>query len=678
MHFDALTLACVTRELQRTICPGRVQQILLVDDHSVGLEIYAHHVRRQLLLSAAPEAPRVHLVTHKLRRGVERETPLLLLLRKYVRDAVLVAVEQPDPVERVLKLHFEHKEHGATVLVAELLGRQGNLLLLASAGRILDCLTRSTEAGGGSRTLLPRHTYVPPQPQTRRHAAGADNDENSAASSRPSPLAPRPSSIKLSPLDDGSADYATRLAAVIAQPGRLWKVLVDGVAGISPTAAREVAWRAAGHADAPSETASVAAVAEALQSLWAAVRTDEWTPGWFREGADVVGFAAYTVHFRGSFEPAASISDVLERWYAHGGQQPGPRNEGAPPHPDGIIGASGEWRVATVDSAVFDVIGAAGMRSEPVQVDAYAAQRGQMRSLLKRARQQGQRRLAALAGDEPAPGEPERTRVAAEWLLALHSQIVPGQETLDVDLDGETLQIRLDARVTPVEQAQQLFKRAAKLERAAAFVPQRREKLLQDMEFLRQLDLDLERATNQPEIAAVGEELRAAGLSSDKRTARPAQRVSQDTGGPLRFRSRQGMEILVGRNARQNELVTFKLSHPDDLWLHVRNAPGAHVVVRTAGQSPAPDTVQAAAQLAAYHSAARGERAAAVTVTRRRWVSRAPGGRTGQVVIRQEEEVQIVAGEMPDSAVRCGCFETRSFRRLEIPVSDRAKIRSLR
>ena len=186
MQFDALAAACMRAELQAALCPGRIQTALLVDDNSLGLEVYAHGARRQLLLCAAPNTPRTHLVEHKLRRGVEGETPLLLLVRKYLRDAALLAVTQPDPYERVLRFHCEHKEHGASTLVLELIGRQANLLLLRNdkhgEGRIFECLHRHAPAqdGGGTagrqrtaagpplpavRQLLPGRPYVPPPPR---------------------------------------------------------------------------------------------------------------------------------------------------------------------------------------------------------------------------------------------------------------------------------------------------------------------------------------------------------------------------------------------------------------------------------------------------------------------------------------------------------------------------------
>ncbi len=106
MHFDALTLACVADELSNLLCPGRVQQVVLVDEHSIGLEIYADGARHQLLIAAQAVSPRIHTVSYKLRRGVETASPLLLLLRKYVRDATITAIVQPEPTERLLRLAF--------------------------------------------------------------------------------------------------------------------------------------------------------------------------------------------------------------------------------------------------------------------------------------------------------------------------------------------------------------------------------------------------------------------------------------------------------------------------------------------------------------------------------------------------------------------------------------------
>jgi len=103
MPFDALTMAAVADELKEKAVGGRIQGVFLPAPLAIGLEIYAHHATHYLFASAHPQHARVHLTQGRLSRGSEDITPLLLLLRKYVRDGRLAAVEQP-PLERVLSL----------------------------------------------------------------------------------------------------------------------------------------------------------------------------------------------------------------------------------------------------------------------------------------------------------------------------------------------------------------------------------------------------------------------------------------------------------------------------------------------------------------------------------------------------------------------------------------------
>ncbi len=589
MHFDALTLACVTHELNQTVVPGRVQGALLVDEQTVGLELYANRQRRYLLLSANPQASRVHLVDHKLRRGTGATPPLLLLLRKYVRGALLESITQLAPWERVLQLAFNHPEHGTTTLVVETMGRAANLMLLDATGKMLDVTRRVPPSERTVRPLLPGRPYVPP--------AAPD---------------------KIPPLDNGDPGYYGRLAAVSQHEGKLWRAIVATVTGISPTQGRELAWRIAGDADAPAKGVEMLAVAQALQALWSPLETGEWEPGTLvRAGEfdnEIIGFAPYRVHFlaEADFVPAQSMSEALAQFY-------------------------GESSQASVDEP-----------GEAEQIDAYAALRANVANLLKQARKQTERRLAALDKDEPAPGEPAQLRTRAEWLLALSSQITPEQEVLDVDLGEETLSIRLNAKQTPVEQAERMFKRASKLERAAKIIPQRRAKLRSDLEFVEQLEVDLSQAENQPEIAAVEGELRGAGVLGQRGKAARAKREKRSgaVAGPRSFNSPSGFAILVGRNARQNDDLTFRRSHPQDLWLHARDVPGSHVVIRSSGREVDEATVEMAARLAAYFSKLRGERSAPVMLAERRFVTRVPGGRPGQVYVRNDGTV-TVEGTLP-------------------------------
>ncbi len=198
MYFDALTLAAVAEELQDTILGGRIQRALLPNQHSVALEIYARERRHHLLLSAHPQFTRVHLSAAKLSRGVERETPLLLLLRKYVVGARVVAIEQPE-LERVLVLSivkgplprntpaFDDDDDmpddldeltdaaddmaGAeplrSELIVETMERRGNVILVGDDNIILASLRHVTRRMS-HRPVLPHAPYELPPRQDKR------------------------------------------------------------------------------------------------------------------------------------------------------------------------------------------------------------------------------------------------------------------------------------------------------------------------------------------------------------------------------------------------------------------------------------------------------------------------------------------------------------------------------
>jgi predicted ribosome quality control (RQC) complex YloA/Tae2 family protein len=113
--------------------------------------------------------------------------------------------------------------------------------------------------------------------------------------------------------------------------------------------------------------------------------------------------------------------------------------------------------------------------------------------------------------------------------------------------------------------------------------------------------------------------------------------------GPFRrFVSADGRAIFVGRNARENDELTFGLAKSDDLWLHARGAPGSHVVVRLdKGAEPAPDTLRDAAVLALLYSDLKKSGKGEVIYTRRKWVKKAKGQAPGAVLVTQEQSLHV-------------------------------------
>ena len=170
MTFDALALHAVRDELEQQLRGGRVQQVLPISSTTLGLEVYAQHRRRYLLFSLDPLHARVHLVSTPLRRASDAVTPLLLLLRKYVRGGWIERFSQPR-LERVLQIQVASRQDDGGIrrveLVLEAMGRRSNLVLVDEDGSIMDAMKRLPPSRNPSRPLLPHLRYTLPPPQER-------------------------------------------------------------------------------------------------------------------------------------------------------------------------------------------------------------------------------------------------------------------------------------------------------------------------------------------------------------------------------------------------------------------------------------------------------------------------------------------------------------------------------
>jgi predicted ribosome quality control (RQC) complex YloA/Tae2 family protein len=286
VYYDALTTAAMADELNGALEGGRVQGVVLVDDLSLGLEVYAQRVRRYLLLSAQAGHPRVHLVADRPRRGPERPLPLLLLLRKYLRRARLRRVTQPG-FERILRFEFEGPE-GPLQLLAEIMGRRSNIVAVAADGSVMDAIRRVTPEQS-RRPLLPHHPYEPPPPLRKASIAS------------------------LAPGD---------LRALLAEAeGPLWRRLVAQVAGMSPLLAHEVVFRAAGDAEA-AEAAPSQLLAAARALLVDLPASHAWTPTLGLEEGRLLAYAPYALTHLPGWRAAESMSAAIEAYLAAEGKAP--------------------------------------------------------------------------------------------------------------------------------------------------------------------------------------------------------------------------------------------------------------------------------------------------------------------------------------------------------------------
>ena len=260
-----------------------------------------------------------------------------------------------------------------------------------------------------------------------------------------------------------------------------------------------------------------------------------------------------------------------------------------------------------------------------------------LRRALTQARERAERKLVLLEEDILTEEQAEELRIMGELLTAnLHSVPKGAREiSLPDYYTGGMRMIPLNETLTAAQNAQQYFKRYRKAHTARKLAGEQRDKALLDIRQLEEALYFLEDAASSQDIADIRASLHEAGLVKKGSAARKARK--DEPTQPLRFVSDEGFVIEVGRNSRQNEQL-LKDARGEDLWLHAKDVPGSHVLVKAQGRAIPEATRLLAARLAAYHSKARGHQVQ-VDYTLRKNVKKTPGGGPGLVHYTGEKSV---------------------------------------
>lgn len=253
----------------------------------------------------------------------------------------------------------------------------------------------------------------------------------------------------------------------------------------------------------------------------------------------------------------------------------------------------------------------------------------------------------ALYADALNSGEQmEKCRLYGELLTANLHSLKSGTDTAAVDnyyaYPVERIAIPLDRQLTPGENAQRYYKKYQKLKAARDMAIVQREQTLSELNYLEgQLD-NLTKCTAENELSELIEELKDQGYI--KRDKGGKKKMKLASSKPMHFVSSTGADIYVGKNNRQNDELTLRFASPNDIWMHTKNIPGSHVIVKGASEQDTA-TMTEAALLAAYYSRARGSENVAVDYTPRKYVKKPAGAKPGMVIYTTNKTAYVTPSE---------------------------------
>ncbi len=581
--YDSLTLMAVSVELREHLIGGQIQDIRQPEASDIQLGIRSYGKNFMLHLSAHPRFARVHLTDTRL-PNTSSPPAFCMSLRKYVENGVIRFIRQID-FDRIFELVVERiDETGVSQefrIIAELMGKHSNIVLVSANGTVLEACHRINSKINRFRETLPGQPYVAPPSQEDR-------------------------------IDPFQRESAMRKldSLTLESPAAVKEDLLNLYKGFSPFLAAELAERI-------FSEGVTANAASRLQHI-----AEEWH--------EIFGAAQ-----KGNFHPTIFYDDSGQQLAAY-------------PFPSVQISSNLQKEAVSLNFALDDIY---------KRRIAFSDVQSLLTDIQTRLGRQQNRVLKSAESIHKSIEESEKSefyRQNGELILANIWQIMPESKQLVVqdyfNTDFAERIIDLDAVLSPQENAELYFKRYRKAKDRGEMA---REMLVSSLEEQNEVDkavqeLEALKSTTEitsEQITAFRKRLQDSGmLTEDIQTGsgRASAESSPFEGHKIRRTRIAGFEVIVGETSTANDYLTTRVASANDIWLHVRAATSAHVIIRTKGSLLVPHSViLEAAKICARHSGQKHSSLITVDYTLKKYVRKPRGAKPGSVDYQREKSLEI-------------------------------------
>ena len=240
----------------------------------------------------------------------------------------------------------------------------------------------------------------------------------------------------------------------------------------------------------------------------------------------------------------------------------------------------------------------------------------------------------------------DKYRLYGELLTANLHLVKPGMESVTVIsyYDNSEVKIPLDPKYAPSKNAQIYYKKYGKAKTAIKEKQLQLEEAAGEIEYLESVSSFIERARTIEEIGLIRAELVESGylrFRGGRKADKKKSSSKKDKPKPYTYTLPSGRTVLVGRNNKENDWLTFKKASTQDIWFHTKDIPGSHAVLVTEGSVPAEEELFAAASIAAFHSKGSSSENVPVDYTKIKYVKKPAGSKPGFVIFTHNKTLYV-------------------------------------
>ncbi len=572
MALDGLCVRAIVDELNEKILGGRINKIAQPEKEELIISIRGNEGNEKLLISANASLPFIYFTsTNKVSPAVA--PGFCMLLRKHISSGRIVEISQPG-MERVIKFTISHlNEMGDDAvkhLYVEIMGKHSNIIFTDENDMILDSIKHVSAQVSSVREVLPGRQYFIPAQEGKVNPFEVDED--------------------------------FFINDILSKPLSIAKAIYTSIIGISPVIANEIVYRTSSSlysnqnevtsildSDLPTDSLDLEqkqAIFAAFSSLFDDLKCQCYAPRIYYDGEKPVDFAPIELSLYSTFKIVSydSISALLESYYA------------------------GRNLYTVIHQKSTD-----------------------LRKIVSTHLDRNRKKLALQEKQMADTEKKDKYKVYGELLHTYGYEAKEGDKSITVInyYDNKELTIPLDPELTASENAKKYFEKYNKLKRTKEALDVQISATMHDIELLESVEVSLEIAQNEADLAEIRKELVEYGFI--KKHAGKKQAKAEKS-KPLHYVDENGFHIYVGKNNYQNDELTFKLATGNDWWFHSKKYPGSHVIVKCEGKELPDSTFEYAAGLAAYYSKAGKSEHVEIDYLQKKNVKKPAGAVAGFVV----------------------------------------------
>ena len=582
MALDGLVIHSLVDELSTKLVGGKVDKVHQPEDDEIVLYIRNNKENYKLVLSCSSSNPRVYIANDYKKENPKKAPMLCMLFRKYIQSGNIVGISQVG-FERIIKISVDSLD--------ELKEKSTKDIYIEIMGRHSNIiLTHNLD-----NKIIDSAKRIPTSISRVRQILPGITYELPPAQS------------KLNPLDNIS--NSTFIDSLKSYEGPIFKGIYSKFLGISPIISKEICYRANVNektAISDLSNSELNSLYNEFNNLFKDIRNNNYSPCIVvNEKVDrVVDFSCISLNLYNEFKFIIkdSMSTILEDYYK-----------------------------------TKDIKDRIHQRASDLKKS--------ISIKLERLYHKQEKQEEELKEAENA----DIYKVKGELLTAYIYMIQKGMESIEVqnfyDPNYENISISLKKNLTPSENSQRYFKKYNKLKTAKKEITSQMSINKEEIDYLENILLNIENCENLAELQDIKDELISLGYSKASGKLKSKKEIAKLTTSPHEFMSSDGVKILVGKNNKQNDHLTLRIADPDDIWMHTKNIPGSHVIIKCAGKEVSEQTIYEGAMLAAYFSKSKMSAQVPVDYTKKKHVKKPSGSKPGMVIYETNSTMYVTPTE---------------------------------